>query len=152
MARLILKAAAFAVAGLLAANGAFAQDQDKDKSLYQRLGGYDAIAAVVDDFFGRLAADDLNGKFLATLADDRKKQARQLTIDFICQKTGGPCLYLGRDMLETHKGMGISKADWDASVVDLNATLDKFEVQGKEREEVLGFIASLEPEIVDKSK
>jgi len=150
MARLTLKAAAFAVAGLLAANGAFAQDQDK--SLYQRLGGYDAIAAVVDDFFGRLGADKLNGRFLATLADDRKMQARQLTIDFICQKTGGPCLYLGRDMLETHKGMGISKADWDASVVDLNATLDKFEVQGKEREEVLGFIASLEPSIVDKTK
>ena len=148
MARILLKAAAFAVAGLIAANGALAQDQNK--SLYQRLGGYDAIAAVVDDFFGRLAADKLNGRFLATLADDRKMQARQLTIDFICNKTGGPCLYLGRNMLETHKGMGITKADWDASIVDLNATLDKFEVQGKEREEVLGFIASLEPGIVDK--
>lgn len=149
MARLLMKVAAFAVAGLLASNAALAQDHDK--SLYQRLGGYDAIAAVVDDFFGRLAADKLNGQFLATLADDRKEQARQLTIDFICNKTGGPCLYLGRNMLETHKGMGINKADWDASVVELNATLDKFEVQGKEREEVLGFIASLEPEIVDKA-
>ena len=77
------------------------------------------------DFFGRLGADKLNGRFLGTLADDRKKQARQLTIDFICEKTDGPCLYLGRDMLETHKGMGINKADWDASVVDLNGTLDK---------------------------
>ena len=101
--------------------------------------------------FWPLGADKLNGRFLAILADDRKKQARQLTIDLICEKTGGPCLYLGRDMLETHKGMGISKADWNTSVVDLNATLDKFEVAGKEREEVLGFIASLEPSIVDKN-
>ena len=124
--------------------------QAEDKTLYQRLGGYDAIAASVDDFFGRLAGDKLNGRFLATLADDRKKVARQLTIDFICEASGGPCIYLGRNMKESHAGMGITKADWDASIVHLNATLDKFKVEGQTRTDFVAMVTGLEGDIVDK--
>ena len=142
-------AAALAVCAIAAGPNAIPA-QAEDKSLYQRLGGYDAIAASVDDFFGRLAGDKLNGRFLATLSADRAKIARQLTVDFICEKAGGPCFYLGRDMKESHAGMGITKADWDASVVHLNATLDKFKVEGKTRDDFVAMIAALEDDIVDK--
>jgi len=121
-----------------------------DGTLYQRLGGYDAIAGMVDDFFGRLMGDELNSRFLVTLADDRKKRARQLTIDFICAAAGGPSLYIGRDMVATHEGMGITNADWDASVDHFVATLDAFDVNDPEKGEALDFYQGLKSEIVDK--
>jgi len=120
-----------------------------EASLYQRLGGYDAIAAMVDDFFGRLMGDELNSRFLTTLADDRKKRARQLTIDFICEAAGGPSLYIGRDMVSSHQGMGITHADWDASVTHFVGTLDGFEIGDPEKGEAVAFYQSLKGEIVD---
>ena len=143
---LLKPCAGLLVAGALTLGGTAAAEQ---KSLYERLGGYDAIAASVDDFFGRLAGDKLNGRFLATLSDERKKIARQLTVDYICEKSGGPCFYLGRDMKETHEGMGITKADWDASIVHLNATLDKFQVDGDARADFVALVVGLEGDIVD---
>ena len=122
----------------------------QEKTLYQRLGGYDAIAAVTDDMIGRLAADPQLGRFLAGLNDDSKKKLRQHFVDFLCSATGGPCLYTGRDMRTSHKGLGISDADWDASVVDLTATLDKFKVPARERAEVLAAVSSLKKDIVEK--
>ncbi len=95
-------------------------------------------------------ADKLNKRFFANVSDDRKKQARQLTVDFICHAAGGPCKYNGRAMPKTHKGMGITKADWDASVIHLKATLAKFKVPAKEQKDVLGFIGSLKSQVVDK--
>lgn len=124
-----------------------------EASLYQRLGGYDAIAGMVDDFFGRLMGDELNSRFLTTLADDRKKRARQLTIDFICEAAGGPSLYIGRigrDMVSSHQGMGITGADWDASVDHFVATLDNFDIGDPEKNEAVAFYQSLRGEIVDK--
>jgi hemoglobin len=120
-----------------------------DETLYSRLGGYDAIAGMVDDFFGRLMEDKLNSRFLLTLADDRKMRARQLTIDFICAAAGGPSLYIGRDMLAVHKGMGITAADWDASVDHFVATLDKFEVAEAEKSEALAFYQGQKADIVE---
>ena len=104
----------------------------------------------MDDFFGRLAGGELNGRFLASLSDDRKKIARQLTVDYICEKAGGPCFYLGRGMTESHAGMGITKADWDASIVHLNATLDRFKVEGQTRTDFVTMVTGLEGDIVDK--
>ena len=115
-----------------------------EASLYQRLGGYDAIAAMVDDFFGRLMGDELNSRFLTTLADDRKKRAR-----FICEAAGGPSLYIGRDMVSTHQGMGITDADWEASVAHFVGTLDSFEIGDPEKDQAITFYQSLKGEIVD---
>lgn len=75
---------------------------------------------------------------------------RQLIVDQLCAVTGGPCFYTGRDMKTTHKGLGISSSDWDLSVKHLVATLDKFKVPQKEKDEVLGAISTLKADIVEK--
>ena len=122
----------------------------KPKSLYQRLGGYDALAAVTDDFIGRLATDKQLGRFFVGHSEDSLKKIRQLVVDQLCAATGGPCVYIGRDMKTAHKGMGISKAEWDAAAGHLVATLDKFKVPEAEKKEVVAAISSFEKDIVEK--
>jgi hemoglobin len=134
---------------LIVAVTAVAQTPAKP-SLYKRLGGYDAIAAVTDDFLARLAADKQLSRFLIGRSEDNMKHLRQTFVDQICAVTGGPCIYIGRDMKTTHKGMGITEADWTAAVNDLVATLDKFNVKGDERAELLAAVSSLKKDIVEK--
>lgn len=119
-------------------------------SLYTRLGGYDAVAAVSDDFIGRLAADKQLARFLVGMSDNSKTRLRQLVVDLLCQATGGPCIYLGRDMKTSHKGLGITGSDWDLSVKALVASLDKFKVPQKEKDELLAIASSLKADIVEK--
>lgn len=127
-------------------SSAFAADQP---SLYKRLGGYDALAAVTDDFIGRLASDKSLSRFFVGHSKDSLGRIRQLVVDQLCAATGGPCIYIGRDMKTAHQGMGITEADWNASVVHLTATLDKFKVPEKEKNEVLGAISSFKKDIVE---
>jgi hemoglobin len=118
-----------------------------DKSLYERLGGKPAITAVVEDFVGRVAADDrINGKF----ANTDIPRLKMLLVEQICQASGGPCSYTGRSMKATHAGMGVSKADFDALVGDLVATLNKFKVPEREKNELLGALAPMKKDIVEK--
>lgn len=121
-----------------------------DKSLYQRVGGYDALAAVVDDFVGRLGSDKRFERFFAGFGEDSTKRLRQHIVDQFCAATGGPCFYTGRDMKTTHKGLKISEADWDAAAKHLAAALDKFKVPEKEKGELLGFVTGLKKDIVEK--
>jgi hemoglobin len=121
-----------------------------EKSLYNRVGGYDALAAVVDDFIGRLVADKRFEKFFVGHSEDSTKRIRQHILDQFCAATGGPCIYTGRDMKTTHKGLGITEADWDASAKHLVASLDKFKVPEKEKNELLVFVTSLKKDIVEK--
>src|SRR5215471_7032426 len=102
--------------------------QTPQKTLYQRLGGYDAIAAVTDDFVGRLVGDKKLSRFFVGHSEDSLHKIRMLVIDQLCAATGGPCLYTGRDMKTSHKGLGITNDDWDTSVKHLVETLDKFKV------------------------
>ena len=119
-------------------------------SLYKRLGGYDAIAAVTDDFIARMAEDKQLNRFLVGLSESSKGRFRQLVVDQICQATGGPCIYIGRDTKTTHKGLGITGSDWDLTVKHLVAALDKFKVPAKEKEDFLAIVSSLKPDIVEK--
>jgi hemoglobin len=119
------------------------------KSLYQRLGGYDAIAAVANDLLPRLMSDPLLGRFWQNRAEDSIARERQLLIDFLCASAGGPMYYTGRGMKQSHKGMRISEADWGAFLGHLNTTLATFEVPAPERADVLGFIESTKPDIVE---
>src|ERR1051325_3377321 len=135
---------------LLAATSLLAADAPKSPSLYTRLGGYDAIAAVTDDFIGRLAADKQVSRFFVGHSQDSLMKIRQHVVEFLCNATGGPCVYMGRDMKTAHKGMGITEADWDASVKALTATLDKFKVPEKEKGEVLAAVGPLKAQIVEK--
>lgn len=123
--------------------------QAKD-SLYKRLGGYDALAAVTDDFIGRLASDKQLEKFFIGLSNDSKGRVRQLVVDQLCAATGGPCIYLGRDMKTAHKGLGITESDWDVAVKHLLATLDKFKVPPQEKNEVVTALSGLKKDIVEK--
>jgi hemoglobin len=128
----------------------FVYSLQKTDSLYKRLGGYDAIAAVTDDFIGRLATDPTESRFFVGHSDDSNQRIRQHIVDQLCQVTGGPCVYKGRDMKTTHKGLGITQADWDISVKHLVATLDKFKVPEKEKNEVLTAVSGLKDQIVEK--
>jgi len=119
-------------------------------SLYKRLGGYDALAAVTDDFIGRLLKDPSLSRFFVGQSDDSKGRIRQLVVDQLCAATGGPCLYIGRDMKTAHQGMGLAEADWTASVGHLIASLDKFKVGQKEKDELLAIVGSLKKDIVEK--
>ena len=120
------------------------------KSLYARLGGYDAIAGVVDDLLPRLREDPLLGRFWTSPRSfDTNNRERQLAIDFIAAAAGGPTIYLGRDTKLAHRGMGISGADYAAFMRCLSVTLDTFEVPEPERSEVVAFALSLEPEIAE---
>ncbi|VVB87292.1 Bacterial-like globin [uncultured archaeon] len=118
------------------------------KSLYERLGGYNSIAAVVDDLIGRLVADKQLGRFFMGHCTDSKKKMRQLIVDMMCEATGGPCVYTGRDMKTVHTGLNITESDWQVSVKLLTATLDKFKVPQKEREDVFAAVSGLKPDIV----
>lgn len=120
------------------------------KSLYSRLGGYDAIAAVVDDFVGRLVTDKKLNKFFVGHSEDSLKRIRMHVIDQLCAAAGGPCIYTGRDMKTSHHGLGITNDDWDASVKHLIETLDKFKVPTAEKDELLSVIGTLKKDIVDK--
>ena len=117
-------------------------------TLYKRLGGYDAVAAVTDDFLGRLVTDPQLGRFFKGASTDSQKKIRQHIVDFLCAATGGPCAYIGRDMKTAHTGLHITEDDWSITVKHLVATLDKFKVPEKEKAEVLEAISSLKSNIV----
>jgi hemoglobin len=119
-------------------------------SLYKRLGGYDALAAVTDDFVGRLATDPKLARFFAGHNEAGLKRIRQHVVDFLCVATGGPCVYTGQDMKTAHTGLHITEDDWNASVKHLVETLDKFKVPEKEKGEVLGAISGLKGDIVGR--
>jgi hemoglobin len=124
--------------------------QQTTPTLYSRLGGYDALAAVTDDFIVRLVQDKDLGRFFQGASDDSKKRIRQLIVDQLCSATGGPCLYIGRSMKASHAGLGISESEWDISVKHLVETLDKFKVAEKERADLLALLTTLKPDIVEK--
>jgi hemoglobin len=119
-------------------------------SLYKRLGGYDALAAVTDDFIGRLATDPKEGRFFVGLSTDSKVRVRQHVVDFLCVATGGPCKYTGRDMETAHTGLNITEEDWTISVKALTDTLNKFKVPAREQGEVINAIAGLKSKIVGR--
>ncbi len=121
-----------------------------EKSLYERLGGYDAISAVVNNLLPRLKADQRLGRFWQNRGADGVEREKQLLIDFICSSAGGPLYYTGRDMATSHRGMDISESDWKSFIGHLNATLDEFQVPELEKSQVVGFIESTKAEIVEK--
>jgi hemoglobin len=118
-------------------------------TLYERLGGYDAICAVTNDLLPRLQADSQLARYWQHRGEDGVKREKQLLIDFLCSSAGGPLFYTGRDMKISHEGMKISESDWSAFLGHLNATLDAFHVPHAEREEVVAFVQSTKPDIVE---
>jgi hemoglobin len=138
-----------AAMALLVATG-FAAEQHQ--TLYERLGGRPAIQAVVDDFVGRVVADDRVNKWFAHAAADPAEAARyKLKLgDFICQTTGGPCHYTGTDLGTAHRGRGITSEAFDAVVDDLTATLEKLGAPEREKVQLLGMLAPMKSMVVQQ--
>lgn len=137
----------FAVIGLLSlsfAGTAFAAD---NQSLYQRLGGKDALVAVVNELWAVASADPrINARFAKTKAEVFGGQL----VDFLCQASGGPCKYQGKDMKAAHTGMKLSDAEFNALAEDTVKALDKFKVPSTEKNEVMGLLGSLKADVVNR--
>jgi len=119
------------------------------KTLYARLGGYDAIAAVADNLLPRLMSDSQLGRFWEHRGADGLQRERQLLVDFLCASAGGALHYTGRDMKVSHLGMRISESDWSLFLGHLNATFDEFALPQQERGDVLAFVESTKADIVE---
>jgi hemoglobin len=123
-----------------------------EKSLYDRLGGRAAITAVVDEFVARVAADKRINAFFAATAGNaaRLDTFKTNLVDQICEASGGPCKYKGKDMKSAHVGMGVSGADFDALVEDLVGALNKFKVGKTEKDQLLGALGPMKADIVEQ--
>jgi hemoglobin len=121
---------------------------EEPPSLYQRLGGREGIALVVEDFVAYVVADDrINARFKA-MKPEAVNKLKSNVADFVCDATGGPCAYVGKDMKSVHAGMNVTEAEWDATVEDLVKALDKRGVGEAEKTELLGLLAPLRPDIL----
>ena len=142
---------------LLAASGA-AHAQSKGKappSLYQRLGGVYSIATVVDDFIERMLVNDtLNANPAIKEARDRVPKAglKFRVTAMVCEATGGPKKYTGRNMKASHKHLNITEAEWPVMRVEFKKTLDKFKVPAKEQKELFAIVESTKADIVMRKK
>lgn len=129
--------------------------QSAEKSLYDRLGGVYNIAVVVDDFIDRLLVNDTLNANPAIKAARTRVPAPGLKFHVttqVCQVTGGPCTYVGRDMKTAHAQLNITQKEWDAMVADFRQTLNKFKVPVKEQEELIQIVGSTKNDIVVGSR
>ena len=116
--------------------------------LYKRLGGREGIAVVVADFVTIMVADPrVNARF-TTLKPPEVEKFKSNLSDQICDATGGPCSYLGKDMKTAHKGMQITDAEWNATVENLGKALEKNKVGVDEQKELVGALGPMKPDIV----
>lgn len=121
----------------------------KPKSLYDRLGGKDAIAKVVDSFVKNVTSNDVTKKRFSKLPKDRLERFRANLVDYLCKETGGDCAYEGKDMKAAHKGMKITEAEWVATVSALKAALDENQVPEPEQNDLVALIAPTHDDIVE---
>ena len=122
---------------------------EQSSSLYTRLGGYDAICAATDDLLARLQSDPQLKDYWKGTSEATRRKGRQLVVDFMVEAAGGPAYYAGHDMRTAHAGMHIAEQDWEIFMRHAAETLEGFAVPAREREEVLGFFASLKGEVVE---
>jgi hemoglobin len=120
------------------------------KILYARLGGYDAIAAIVDEFLQTLSSDPQMARFSSGMNLERRKRNRQLTLDYLSAATGGPTLYLGQDMKTAHAGLEISMSEWQVAMEHVQRALTKFKVPDQESKELTAVFSSLADQIIER--
>ena len=137
---------ALALGGLLLIGACAKMEDGGEASLYDRLGGKPAITAVVDQFLLNVAADARINSYFAN-TDMAALQAN--LVDQICEASGGPCTYSGKDMKSAHAGLGVNDAQFDALVEDLVAALDQFNVGDAEKQELLGVLGPMRSDIVE---
>ncbi len=122
---------------------------EKPKSLYERLGGKDAIAKVVDGFITKLNADPKTKGKIGKVKGAKLDHFKAMLVDQLCEATGGTEKYTGKDMKTAHKGMKITEDEWNATVADLKAALDEAKVPEKESGELFSLLAPMKDDIVE---
>jgi hemoglobin len=122
----------------------------EQRTLYERLGGYDAISKVVNDFEDRLFVDPKVGKYFVGMGTDTRQLFKQKTTNLVCNVTGGPCKVISRSAKTTHAGLGITNAEFDIVVGHLSEALDKYKVPAAEHKELLDIVATLRKDIVER--
>jgi hemoglobin len=124
-------------------------DSGSEKTLYARLGGYDGLAAIVDEFLQTLSSEPQMARFSAAMNLESRRRNRQLTLDYLCAATGGPAFYLGKDMKSSHAGLGISASDWKIAMDHVERALKEFKVPERESKELFALVDGLAREIVE---
>lgn len=119
-------------------------------SLYKRLGGFDAVSAVVEDFAPKLFVDPVVGRYFVGMSSVSRASFKQKNKDLVCNVTGGPCKITSRPAKDAHAGLGITEKDFQVVVDHLVATLNKFKVPDKEQKELLAIIGTLKKDIVER--
>jgi len=119
------------------------------KTLYERLGGYDSIETFASNLLPRLQADSQLGRFWENRGDDGLAREKQLLIDYLSANAGGPMYYTGRDMRTTHKGMKISENDWSIFLNHAGATLQALQISQQDTDDTVEFVLSLKDDIVE---
>jgi hemoglobin len=119
------------------------------KSLYERLGGYDGLTVFANDLLPRLQGDSQLGRFWKNRGDDGIAREKQLLVDFLSSSAGGPMYYTGRDMKLSHKGMKISESDWSIFLRHAGATMSALKVPKQECDEIVAFVQGLKKDIVE---
>ncbi len=124
------------------------QRKESDVTLYSRIGGYDVIAAITDGYLKGVRGDPSFARF-AGRGTDSLKRARQFLKDQLCAMTGGSCVYVGRDMKTVRGGLGITEAEWAASMKHMSAALEAVPIKSKERAEFLAMVDALKGDFVE---
>jgi hemoglobin len=139
----------FAIAAFLVCS--IANAQEKTATLYERIGRYDTISHIVDSYLKGIRSDPQFARFSGR-GSDSLRRAKQLLQDQLCALTGGPCVYVGRDMKSAHAGLGITSAEWSTNMNYMANALNQAKVSGKEKAEFLAIVDSLKPAIVEAPK
>jgi hemoglobin len=149
--------AAACVAAMTAASGAAAQapsvPNEPSTPLYERLGGLKGITAVVDDFIDRLVTNKTLNRNPEIDAGRKRSPAPYLKYQvsaMVCEVTGGPCKYTGKDMKESHAHMNITEKEWDVMVGEFKKSLAKFKVPAREQQELFEIVGTTKADIVAK--
>ena len=120
-----------------------------EPSLYKRLGGYDPIAAIIDDLFASMRADARFSRFSGGRGIDSRKRSQQLTVDLICSLSGGACYYAGRDMKTSHAGLAITEEEWEALLALTRKALNSQRIGDREQAEFLSLFERYKNDIVE---
>ncbi|MDH5575717.1 MAG: group 1 truncated hemoglobin [Nitrospirota bacterium] len=122
---------------------------ETDRSLYERLGGYDAISAVVDVFLTKVWEDPVVGRYFVGMGTDTRNQLRQKNKNLMCTNTGGPCKKINRPLDVAHVGLGITDKEFDIVAGHLGTTLKEFKVPQQEHDELMTKVGGLRNYVVE---
>jgi hemoglobin len=122
------------------------------KSLYERLGGKEGLAKIVDTLLKTVTTDNDLKKPFGKTTGERAEGFKNSFVELLCEKTGGPCNYAGKDMKTAHKAMKIDERQWEAFVKDLTTALDTNQIGDDEKNELFVLLAPMHDDIVEKKK